>query len=326
MKFPHRRQFLHLAAGAAALPAVSRIARAQTWPTRPVRIIAGFPPGGGVDLFARLTAQWLSERLGPQFVVENRPGAGGNLGTEAVAKAPADGYTLLLAYSGDTWNATLYNNLKFNFIRDIESVASISRGAGVLLVHPAVPAKSVPELIAYAANNPGKLAVASGGIGSPPHVFWELFKSMTKVDMQHVPYRGAGPALTDLLGGQVQVMFNTMAPSVEHIRAGTLRALAVTGATRVDALPDIPTVADFVPGYEASQWYGLRAPKNTPTEVIGKLSREINAGLADPRLSARITEFGDTVFASSRADFGELIRDDTEKWGKVIRTAGIKAE
>jgi len=321
-----RRQFLHLAAGVAALPAVSGVAWAQTWPTRPVRIIAGFPPGGGVDLFARLTAQWLSERLAQQFFVENRPGAGGNLGTEAAAKAPPDGYTLLLAYSGDAWNATLYTNLKFKFIRDIEPVASIARGAGVLLVHPAVPVKSVPELIAYAMNNPGKLTVASGGIGSPPHVFWELFKSMTGVDMQHVPYRGAAPALTDLLGGQVQAMFNTMAPSVEHIRAGTVRALAVTGATRVEVLPDIPTIGDFVPGYEASQWYGLCAPKNTPAEIIGKLSKEINAGLADPRMNARIAEFGVTVFASSRADFGKLILEDTEKWGKVIRTANIKAE
>ena len=321
-----RRQFLHLAAGVAAHQAVSGVAWAQTWPTRPVRIIAGYPPGGGVDLFARLTAQWLSERLGQQFIVENRSGAGGNLGTEAAAKAPPDGYTLLLAYSGDTWNATLYTNLNFNFIRDIEPVASISRGAGVLLVHPAVPVKSVPELIAYAMNNPGRLTVASGGIGSPPHVFWELFKSMTGVDMLHVPYRGAVPALTDLLGGQVQVMFNTMAPSVEHIRAGTVRALAVTSAERVEVLPDIPTIGDFVPGYEASQWYGLCAPKNTPAEIIDKLSMEINAGLADPRMKARIAEFGDTVFASSRADFGKLILEDTEKWGKVIRTANIKVQ
>jgi tripartite-type tricarboxylate transporter receptor subunit TctC len=325
MKLP-RRQFLHFAAGVVALPALSGVAWAQIWPTRPVRIIAGFPPGGGVDLFARLTAQWLSERLGQQFVVENRPGAGGNLGTEAVAKAPPDGYTLLLAYSGDAWNATLYASLNFNFIRDIEPVASISRGAGVLLVHPAVPVRSVPELIAYAMSNPGTLTVASGGIGSPPHVFWELFKSMTGVDMVHVPYRGAGPALTDLLGGQVQVHFATMASCVEHIRAGTVRALAVTSATRAEVLPNIPTIGDFVPGYEASQWYGLCAPKNTPAEIIGKLSREINIGLADPRMKARIAEFGDTPFASSRADFGKLILEDTEKWGKVIRTANIKAE
>jgi tripartite-type tricarboxylate transporter receptor subunit TctC len=319
-----RRQFLHLAAGAAALPAASGMALAQAWPTRPVRIVAGFPPGGGVDLFARLSAQWLSRRLDQQFFVENRPGAGGNLGTEAAAKAAPDGNTLLLAYSGDAWNATLYPNLNFNFIRDIEPVASISRGAGVLLVHLAVPVKSVPELIAYAKNNPGRLAVASGGIGSPPHVFWELFKSMTGVDMLHVPYRGAAPALTDLLGGQVQVMFNTMAPSIEHIRAGTVRALAVTSATRVDVLPEIPTIGDFVPGYEASQWYGLCAPKNTPAEIIGKLSIEINAGLADPGMKARIAEFGGTVFASSRAEFAKLILEDTEKWGKVIRTANIK--
>jgi tripartite-type tricarboxylate transporter receptor subunit TctC len=321
-----RRQFLYLAAGVAAQPAVSGLAWAQTWPARPVRIIAGFPAGGGVDLFARLAAQWLSERLGKPFIVENRPGAGGNLGTEAAAKAPPDGYTLLLAYSGDAWNATLYPNLNFNFIRDIEPVASISRGAGVLLVHPAVPAQSVPELIAYAINNPGRLTVASGGIGSPPHVFWELFKSMTGVDMLHVPYRGAAPALTDLLGGQVQVMFNTMAPSVEHIRAGTVRALAVTSAARVEVLPDIPTIGAFVPGYEASQWYGLCAPRNTPAEIVDKLSREINAGLADPGMKARIAEFGDTVFASSRADFGKLILEDTEKWGNVIRTANIKVQ
>ena len=315
-----RRQFLQLAAGFAAQPAA---ALPQTWPTRPVRIIAGFPPGGGVDLFARLTAQCLSERLGKQLIVENRSGAGGNLGTETVAKAAADGYTLLLAYSGDTWNATLYPDLNFNFIRDLEPIATISRGAGVLLVHPAVAAKSVPELIAYALNNPGRLNVASGGIGSPPHVFWELFKTMTGVDMLHVPYRGAAPALTDLLGGQVQVMFNTMAPAVEHIKAGTVRALAVTSAERVELLPDIPTIGDFVPGYEASQWYGLCAPKNTPADIIDKLNLEINAGLALPGMKARIAEFGDTVFASSRADFGRLIAEDTEKWRKVIRTANI---
>ena len=321
-----RRQFLCLAAGIAAQPTLSGLAWAQAWPARPVRIIAGFPAGGGVDLFARLTAQWLSERLGKPFIVENRPGAGGNLGTEAAAKASPDGYTLLLAYSGDTWNAALYHNLNFNFIRDIEPVASISRGAGVLLVHPAVPAQSVPELIAYATKNPGKLTVASGGIGSPPHVFSELFKSMTGVDMLHVPYRGAAPALTDLLGGQVQVMFNTMAPSVEHIRAGTVRALAVTSAARAEALPDIPTIGAFVLGYEASQWYGLCAPRNTPVEIIDKLSREINAGLADTGMKARIAEFGDTPFASSRADFGKLILEDTEKWGKVIRAANIKVQ
>jgi tripartite-type tricarboxylate transporter receptor subunit TctC len=325
MKLP-RRKFLHLAVSTAAFPAISRLAWAQSYPTRPVHIIAGFPPGGGVDLYARLTAQWLSERLGQQFIVENKPGAGGNLGTEAAAKAPPDGYTLLLAYSGDTWNATLYNNLNFNFVRDIEPVATIARGAGVLLVHPAVPAQSVPELIAYAKRNPGKLTVASGGIGSPPHVFWELFKSMTGIDMQHVPYRGAAPALAGLLGGQVQVMFNTMAPSVEHIRAGTVRALAVTSATRVQVLPDIPTVGDFVPGYEATQWYGVCAPKNTPAAIVDKLSMEINAGLADATMKARIAQFGDTVFASSRADFTKLVREDTEKWGNVIRAANIKPD
>jgi tripartite-type tricarboxylate transporter receptor subunit TctC len=321
-----RRQFLRLAAGVAAPQFLSQAAWAQVWPARPVRIIAGFPAGGGVDLFARLIAPWLSERLGQQFIVENRSGAGGNLGTEAAAKAPPDGYTLLLAYSGDTWNATLYTNLTFNFIRDLEPVASISRGAGVLLLHPAVPARSVPELIDYALHNPGKLTVASGGIGSPPHVFWELFKSMTGVDMLHVPYRGVPPALADLLGGQVQVMFSTMAPAVEHIRAGTVHALAVTGAARTELLPDIPTIGEFVPGYEASQWYGLCAPKGTPPEIIDMLGIEINAGLADGRMKARIAELGDTIFASSRADFGRLILEDTEKWAKVIRATKIEVQ
>jgi tripartite-type tricarboxylate transporter receptor subunit TctC len=265
-------------------------------------------------------------RLGQQFVVENKPGAGGNLGTELVAKAAPDGYTSLLAYSGDAWNATLYTNLKFNFIRDIEPIASIARTAGVLLVHPLLPSRSVPELIAYANKNPGKITVASGGIGSPPHVYWELFKSMTGVDMLHVPYRGLGPALTDLLGGQVQVLFSTIASSIQHVKAGKLRALAVTGATRVDILPDVPTVADFVPGYEASQWYGLCMPRNTDTAIIDQLHQEISIGLSDPGMKARIAELGDTVFASSRLDFGKLIAADTEKWAKVIHAANLKEE
>jgi tripartite-type tricarboxylate transporter receptor subunit TctC len=325
MKLP-RRQFLYLAASAAALPTASRFAWAQTYPARPVRIIVGFPPAGGNDLYARLIAQWLSERLGQQFIVENRPGAAGNIGTEVVAKASADGYTLLLTWSGDTWNANLYPDLKFNFVRDIEPIATISRGMGVLVVHPSVGAKSVPELIAYAKADPGKLTVASSGVGSNPHMFWELFKSVTGVDMLHVPFRGAAPALTSLLGGQVQVMFAAIATAIEHIRAGKLRALAVTGARRADVLPAIPTVGEFVPGYEASTWWGIAAPKNTPADIIGKLSGEINAALADAGMKARIAELGDAAFANSPADFAKLIAEDTEKWGKVIRTANIKAD
>jgi tripartite-type tricarboxylate transporter receptor subunit TctC len=321
-----RRQFLHLAAGAVAFPAVSRIARAQTYPTRPVRLIVGFPPGGASDITARLMGQWLSERLGQQFVIENRPGAGATLATETVAKAPPDGYTLLLTGSNDAWNATLYGNLKFNYIRDIAAVASVSRGMGVLVVHPSVPARSVPELIAYAKANPGKLTVASSGVGSAPHMFWELFRSTTGVDMLHVPYRGGGPALTDLLGGQVQVYFSTLISAIQYIRDGKLRALAVTGSTRADVLPDIPIVGEFVPGYEATGWLGVGAPKNTPAEIVDKLHNEINGGLADGRLKMRFVELGVAVFASSRADVAKLIADDTEKWAKVIKFAGIKAD
>jgi tripartite-type tricarboxylate transporter receptor subunit TctC len=321
-----RRQFLHLAAGAVAFPAVSRIARAQTYPTRPVRLIVGFPPGGASDITARLMGQWLSERLGQQFVIENRPGAGATLATETVAKAPPDGYTLLLTGSNDAWNATLYGNLKFNYIRDIAPVASVSRGMGVLVVHPSVPARSVPELIAYAKANPGKLTVASSGVGSAPHMFWELFRSTTGVDMLHVPYRGGGPALTDLLGGQVQVYFSTLISAIQYIRDGKLRALAVTGSTRADVLPDIPIVGEFVPGYEATGWLGVGAPKNTPAEIVDKLHNEINGGLADGGLKMRFVELGVAVFASSRADVAKLIADDTEKWAKVIKFAGIKAD
>ncbi|MFL6835390.1 MAG: Bug family tripartite tricarboxylate transporter substrate binding protein [Xanthobacteraceae bacterium] len=323
MKLP-RRQFLHLAAGAGALPAVSRIARAQTYPSRPVRLIAGFPPGGVLDLFARLIGQWLSERLGQPFIVENRAGAGGNLAAEAVVKAPPDGYTLLQIGAHNAWNVALYDNLSFNFIRDIAPVASIYRGPGVLVVHPSFLAKSVPELIAHVKANPGKINLASGGVGSAQHVYGELFKMMTGVDMLHVPYRGGGPALTDLLAGQVPVMFDTLATSIEHIRAGKLRALAVTSATRSEVLPDIPTVSDFVPGYEGTGWQGIGAPRNTPAEIIDKLNKEINAGLADPRMKARIADFGYTVFASSPADFSTFIAAYTEKWAKVIKFSGAK--
>jgi tripartite-type tricarboxylate transporter receptor subunit TctC len=317
---------LHLAAGAAALPAVSRIARAQTYPSRPVRVIVPFAPGGASDIVARLMGQWLSERLGQQFVMDNRPGGGGNIGIEAVVRAPADGYTLLLASPPAAINATLYDKLNFNFIRDIAPVAGIISAPNVMVVNPLVPAKTVPELIAYAKANPRKLNMASPGVGTTPHLAGELFKMMAGVDMVHVPYRGGGPALTDLLGGQVQVMFVTTVSSIGYIKAGRLRALAVTTATRLEALPDIPTVAEFVPGYEASNWYGVGIPKNTPAEIIDKLNKEINAGLADPRMKARIADLGATVFASSSADFGKFIADETEKWGKVIKFAGIKPE
>ena len=323
MKLP-RRQFLYLAAGAAALPAVSRAAKAQTYPTRPVRLIAGFPPGGVVDVFARLIGQWLSERLGQPIIIENRAGAGGNLATEAVVKARPDGYTLLMIGSNNAWNVTLYDNLRFNFTRDIAPVASIYRGPAVLVVHPSFPAKSIPELVAYAKSNPGQINMASGGVGSTQHVYGELFKMITGVDMRDVPYRGGGPALTDLLAGQVSVMFDTLATSIEHIRAGKLRALAVTSATRSEVLPDIPTVGEFVPGYEGTGWQGVGAPRNTPTEIIDKLNGEINAGLADPRMKARIADFGYTVFASSPADFRTFIAAYTEKWAKVIKFSGAK--
>jgi len=322
MKLP-RRKFLHLAAGTAALPAVSRIARAQAYPARPVRIIVGFAPAGGTDIMARLIAQWLSERLGQQFVIENRPGAGTNIGTEAAVRAPADGYTLLVATSVNAINATLYNKLNFNFIRDIAPVAGISRESHVMVVNPLVPTKTVPEFIAYAKANSGKISMASAGIGSGSHITGELFKMMTGVNLVHVPYRGLAPALSDLLGGQVQVTFASMPSSIEYIRAGKLRALAVTTATRSEVLPDVPTVGEFVPGYEASGWYGVGAPKGTPAEVIDKLNREINAALADPNMKARLADLGGTALAGSPADFGRHIADETEKWG---RTLNIKAD
>jgi tripartite-type tricarboxylate transporter receptor subunit TctC len=321
-----RRQFLHLAVTAAALPAVSRFAWAQTYPARPVRLIVGFSPGGAADIDARLMGQWLSERLGQPFIIENRPGAGSNIGTEAVVRALPDGHTLLLVTSTNAINATLYNKLNFNFIRDIVPIASIYRAPLVMEVIPSVPVKTVPEFIAYAKANPGKINMASTGIGTPQHVAGELFKSMAGIDMLHVPYRGSAPALTALLGGQTQVMFDTLASSIEQIRAGKLRALAVTAATRLEALPEIPTVAETVPGYEAVQWQGMGAPKGTPAEIVEKLNKEINTGFADPTLKARITDLGGAVFASSSADFGKLISDETEKWGKVIQRANIKVE
>jgi tripartite-type tricarboxylate transporter receptor subunit TctC len=323
MKLP-RRKFLHLAAGAFAVPAVSRFAWAQNYPTRPVRIVVGFPPGGAADITARLIGQALQERLGQPFIIESRPGAGSNIGTEVVVHAPPDGYTLLLVTPPNAINATLYDRLDYNFIRDIAPVASISRFPGVMEVNPSVPAKSVPEFIAYAKANPGKINMATGGIGSTGHVFGEMFKMMAGVDLIPVHYRGSGPALTDMLGGQVQVMFDIMASSIEHIRASKLRALAVTSATRVEALPDIPTVGDFVPGYEASGWQGIGSPKNTPAEIIGKLSMEINAVLADPTIKQRIAELGSAPIALSPADFGKLITDETDKWAKVVKFAGIK--
>jgi tripartite-type tricarboxylate transporter receptor subunit TctC len=325
MKLP-RRRFLHLAAGAAALPALSRVAWAQTYPRRPVRLIVGFPPGGSSDIVARLLGQSLSERLGQPFIIENRPGAGGNIATEAVVKAPSDGYSVLLASSNDAINATLYEKPNFNFIRDIAPVASVVVVPLVVVVHPSVSAKTVPEFIAYAKANPGKIDMASGGIGTPDHVTGELFKMMTGINMTHVPYRGAAPALTDLMGEQVQVMFATMPTSIQYVRAGRLGALAVTSAMRSKALPDVPAVSEFVPGYEAGTWYGVVAPKNTLSEIIDKLNKEINVALADPRMKARLADLGGTVIAGSSAAFGKLIAEDTEKWGKVVRAANIKAE
>jgi tripartite-type tricarboxylate transporter receptor subunit TctC len=325
MKLP-RRQFLHLAAGAAALPAVSRIAWAQAYPTRPVRIVVGFPPGGGADITARLIGQWLSERLGQPFIIENRPGAGSNIATEAVVRAPADGYTLLLVGAFNTVNATLYDKLNFNFIRDVAPVATMYYAPNIMAVHPSFPAKTILEFIAYSKSNPGKVNMGSGTPGATMHMSGELFKIVAGIDVVPVPYRGAGPALTDLLAGQVQVSFPTMPASIEYIRTGKLRALAVTTAKRSDALPDVPTVGEFLPGYEASNWYGVGIPKNTPAEIIDKLNKEINAGLADPKIKARLADFGGTPLVGSPADFGKLIADETEKWGKVVRAANIKPD
>jgi tripartite-type tricarboxylate transporter receptor subunit TctC len=325
MKLP-RRNFLHLAAGAAALPAVSRVARAQAYPSRPVRVIVPFGSAGATDIVARLIGQWLSERLGQPFVIENRPGAGGNLGTEAVVRAPPDGYTLALIGAPGAINATLYDNLNFNFIRDIAPVASIIRFPNVMVVNPSVPVKTVPEFIAYAKANPGKLNMASPGNGSTPHVTGELFKMMTGINMVHVPYRSVSAGLTDMLSGQVQVTFGTSASTIAYIRAGTLRALAVTTATRSEALPDLPTIAEFVPGYEASAWFGVGAPRNTLTEIVNKLNMEINACLADPSLQARLADLGGITLAGSPDDFARLIVEETAKWAKVVKFSGIKGE
>ncbi len=321
-----RRKLLHLAAGLVALPMLPPPASAQVYPSRPVRIVAAFAAGGGVDITARLIGQWLSDRLGQSFVVENRPGAGGNIGTEAVVNAPPDGHTLLLATVPNAVNATLYEKLNFDFIRDIAPVGGIIRVVMVILVHPSVPAKSVPELIAYAKANPGKINMASAGAGSAPHMAGELFNFMAGVNMVHVPYRGQGPALSDLLGGQVQVFFATTPGTSDFARTGKLRALAVTSPTRAEGFSELPRVGDFVPGYEASQWYGIAAPKNTPVEVVDKLNREINAALSDPAMRAKFAEIGGEPLAGSPSEFGRLIAEETEKWGKVVKFTGLKPE
>jgi tripartite-type tricarboxylate transporter receptor subunit TctC len=325
MKLP-RRTFLQRAAGAAVLPAFPRLARAQAYPSRPVRLIVGYAPAGGTDITARLIGQWLSERLGQQFVIENRPGANSNIATEAVVRAPPDGYTLLLATAANAVNQTLYDKLNFNFMADIAPVAGIMRVPNVMVVNISFPAKTVPEFIAYAKANPGKVNLASGGAGGVDHMAGELLRMMTGVSMTHVPYRGLGPALTDLLGGQVQLMFSSFPAAIEYIKAGKLRAIALTTATRFEGAPDIPIVAEVLPGFEASQWYGVGAPKNAPSDIVHKLNNEINAALNDPKISAKLAELGGTVLAGSPADFGKLIAEDAEKWGKVIKFAGIKAE
>ena len=321
-----RRRFLYLTAGAVSLPAVSRLTLAQAYPSRPVRIVVGFAAGGSADIVARLTGQWLSERLGQQFVIENRTGAGTNIATEAVVNSPPDGYSLLLVTSANFINATLYEKLNFNFIRDIAPVASLSREPAVMVVHPSVPAKTVPEFIAYAKANPGRITMASGGNGAPSHISGELFKMLTGASMVHVPYRGAGPALTGLLGDQVQVYFSPLSAAIEHVKTGNLRALAVTTANRSEALPHIPTVSEFVPDYEASNWYGIGAPRTTPAEIIDKLNREINAVLADQGMRARIADLGETVLGGSPADFAKQIAEETEKWGKVVKFSGARAD
>jgi tripartite-type tricarboxylate transporter receptor subunit TctC len=321
-----RRAFLRLATSAMAVPAIARRASAQSYPTRPVRIVSGFPPGGVNDIYARLIGQWLSERLGQQFIVENRAGAGGTLAADVVVRAPPDGYTLLLATSADAWNASLYDNLKYDFARDSAAVAAIARAPGILVVHPSVEARSVPELIAYAKANPGKLTVASAGVGSAPHMFWELFRSLTGVDLLHVPYRGGGPALTDLLGGQVLVYFGTTASTLTYARSGMLRALGVTTAERVPALPDIPAIGEFVPGYAASIFVGVTAPRGTPAAVVRPLNEAVILGLDDPRMKQRIAEFGDTPLPLSPQAFGRLIAEEVDKWRGVVRVAGIRAE
>jgi tripartite-type tricarboxylate transporter receptor subunit TctC len=324
MKLP-RRRFLQLAAGAFALPAAVRMARAQAYPTRPVRCLVGYAAGGGTDIFVRLLGQSLTERLGQPFIIENRAGAAGNIATDAVVRAPADGYTLLGTDAAAAINATLYDNLNFNFIRDI-AVVGIIRGPLVMMVHPSVPAKTVPEFIAYAKANPGKISMASAGTGNPTHLAGELFKVMTHVDMIHVPYRGAGPAITDLLGGQVQIYFGSVPAAIEHIRAGKLRVLAVTTAERFAELPDVPTVADFVPGYQASQWFAVGLRKSTSAEIVDELNREINAVLTDAKMKVRLADLGTTAFPGSPADLAGFVAEETDKWGKVVKISGAKPE
>jgi tripartite-type tricarboxylate transporter receptor subunit TctC len=321
-----RREFLRFAAAIAGVGANIRLAWAENYPSHPVRIISGFPPGGINDTYARLIAQWLSEHLGQQFFVENRAGAGGTLAAEAVAKAAPDGYMLLLTTSADAWNASLYDKLNFDIIADFSPVATIARGPGVLVVHPSLPVKSVPELIAYTKSNPGKVTVASAGVGSAPHMYWELFRSVTGVDMVHVPYRGGGPAVTDLLGGQVLVYFGTFASTIEHVRAGRLRALAVTSPQRAAVLPDIPAMAEYLPGYEASIYVGIAAPHGTPSEIIEQLNKIINLAFADARITGRIADLGDSPLSLSSSDFTKLVIDETKKWRKVIAAANIKAD
>jgi tripartite-type tricarboxylate transporter receptor subunit TctC len=325
VKIP-RREFLQLTAGAIALPVLSDVAAAQTYPERPVRIISGYPPGGISDTYARLMAQWLSQQLGQQFIVENRPGAGATLAAEAVARSAPDGYTLLQTTSADAWNETLYQNLNFNILRDFSAIATISRGSGLLVVNPSLPVQSVPELIAYAKTNPGKITMASAGVGSAPHMFWELFRTKTGVDMVHVPYRGGGPAVVDLLGGQVQAYFGTFPSTIEQVRAGKLRALAVTSPTRAAVLPDVPAMAEFLPGFEASIYVGLAAPSGTPAAIIDKLGSALSRALDDPAITRRIADFGDVPLRLAPAAFTKLVADETEKWAEVIRAGHIKAE
>jgi tripartite-type tricarboxylate transporter receptor subunit TctC len=326
MKLPHRRQFLHLAAGAAALPAVARVARGQSYPSRPVHWIVGYTPGGGNDIFARLMGQWLQERLGQPFIIENRPGAGSNIATEAVVNARPDGYAILLANFANASNASLYANLKFNFIRDIAPIAGIVRVPNIMLVNQSLPVKTIPEFIAYAKANPGKISMASAGIGSTGHLAGELMKMMAGIDFVHVPYRGNAPAITDLLSGQVQILFASLPSSIEYVRAGKARGLAVTTAMRAAAAPDLPAIAEFVAGYEVSSWYGIGAPRNTPSDVIDTLNKAVNVGLADPRLKKQLDDQGGIEMAGTPADFGRLIADETEKWAKVIKFAGIKPQ
>jgi tripartite-type tricarboxylate transporter receptor subunit TctC len=321
-----RRQFLHMVAGAAALTAASRLAGAQAYPSRPVRIIVGFPAGGPADIVARLMAQWLSDRLAQPFIIENRPGAGGNTATEVVVRAPADGHTLLWVVSPNAINATLYEKLNFNFVRDIAPLAGIMREPLFIEVNPSFAPKTVADLISYAKANPGKINMASAGNGTSTHVAGELFKMMAGIDMIHVPYRGGAPALTDLLGGQVQVFFAPVSGSIEYIKAGKVRALAVTTATRSEVLPEIPTVGEFVPDYEASFWHGLGAPRDTPVEIVDRLNKEINAALVDPRMKARLADLGGTVMPGSPTDFGKFIAVETEKWGKVVKFSGAKPD